>query len=237
MLIQGTRRLVLAACLLSAGLHGFVFWMIAPKKRVYDETPPATVVVDLLETKPGEPEKPKEFTPEGDPAAQRQSGAPPPPDRTPKEAQPQKPGKKPESAKLDTPGQNAKAEKESVEEMEPADPGFGQKSEATLNLNDSDRRYEGFLAEVRNEVGRHWNSRDALLSAQKSGSVTLRFTLKASGGGVEKVEVLKSSQSDALDGEAVRAVKASRLPSFPKHWKLTRLHLVAQFQYSIASGE
>lgn len=231
-----------AALTVSIVLHLLFFWGLPTGFGSERIDPKDTVVVDILEKTPGKAETVQQTAPEGEKlqnephaarkgqeneaarAAERGRAAP--------EAKPQAPPKHRSPEK----GRRADAD-ESPDRDLPPDPTSVKNLEATVNLEETDSRYEGFLGEVRKAVNRQWNSRDALLAAQRSGQVTLAFTLDREGGKPRAVTVVKSSQSNALDDEAERAVNASLFPSFPKHWSLKRLNLVAQFEYLFNSED
>lgn len=231
-----------AALAVSMVLHALFFWGLPTGFGMDRVEPKDTVVVDLLEKTPGKAETVQQTSPEGQKLQNAPHAAEKGPEseaaraaergRTAPEAQPPKP-KKPSS---EGKGRKADAE-ESPDRNLPPDPTKAESLEATVNLEETDSRYEGFLGEVRKAVNRQWNSRDAMLAAQRSGLVTLSFTLIKSGGKPKIVKILKSSHSNALDDEAERAVKASLFPSFPKHWRLERLNLVAQFEYLFNSED
>ncbi len=115
------------------------------------------------------------------------------------------------------------------------DPSKNGTKEVTINLDNPDERYRGFLSLVKAAVHKHWNGRDAILSARRAGQVAVRFSLAATGGAAGGVAVQESSDSPILDGEAVRAIKVSAFPPFPDHWKLARLNLVGDFHYAVAA--
>jgi TonB family protein len=64
--------------------------------------------------------------------------------------------------------------------------------------------------------------------------VVLRITI-TSLGQLEAVEVTRSSGSHLLDGAAVDAVQRARIPPFPSHWTIEKLHLHAQFNYQLVT--
>ena len=244
-------RLATISFAISLMMHASVLWLLPHYLNVKDTPLLTTVVVELLEKTPGEPESSLQSSPEGAKAkpveggereadqgkktssraaeagrAAEKAGALPP--KRP-------PLNKSEPLTLQNPPKAT--EPKPAELPPPPDPAVGKALEATMRLDDTDRRYKGFLEGVRGAVDAQWNSRDAMIEAQRSGIVTLGFTLTAAGGRAARVEVVKSSDSGALDNEALRAVKAASFPPFPRTWRLERLHLVGQFDYSFNSGE
>lgn len=112
----------------------------------------------------------------------------------------------------------------------PPDPAGGTAREATVWLGEPDARYRGYLDQVQGAIDVSWRWKEALLAAGAGGSVVVRFTLTPSGR-VEDVEVTRGSGSPILDREAIEAIRRAPLPTFPKHWTIRRLHLVAEFDY------
>jgi protein TonB len=100
----------------------------------------------------------------------------------------------------------------------------------TLTLGNTDVRYRGYLNQVQASIDRSWRWREALLAAGTAGQVLVRFSLGPDGQ-VEDVGVVESSGSPVLDREAADAVKRAPIPEFPRHWRLQRLNLFAQFAY------
>ncbi len=235
-----------AALALSAVLHILLFSRL-PLGYTNKEAPiKDTVLFDLVEKKEGEAETTQQTAPEGTKAEASAQSAKTDPGKSASDreaergraapnarppAPPRRPGGEPGEKSRDKPQGDSKPRER------PPDPTQPKTLEATVSLEETDSRYEGFLGEVRKAVNRQWNSRDALLVAQRSGLVTVRFTLARAGGKSGGVTVLKSSQSRALDDEAERAVSAATFPAFPGHWKLERLNLVGQFEYSFDSEE
>lgn len=103
--------------------------------------------------------------------------------------------------------------------------------EPTVNLRDPSSRFGAYATQVQGAIDQAWsNWREALLAAGRPGVVVVRFTLVPDGT-VQEVAFEKRSGSPILDGEAEEAIRNARLPPFPAHWAITRLHLIAQFDY------
>lgn len=246
-------RPLATAWTISLAMHATVLVFVPAIVQRQKEPLASTVVVELLEKTPGETETTLQASPEGEglkPAevAERVDEAPkaeaersavtgraagaeakPEPVRPPVKY-------KPDSVAMENIPEKLEKIPDSVPDEAP-DPVIGKTIEATMRLENPDRRYQGFLGKVRSAVNDQWNSRDAMISAGRSGVSTLGFTLLSQGGRAAKVEILGTSKSGALDSEAMRAVSAARFPPFPTNWKLEKLHLTAQFVYSFDSGE
>lgn len=233
--------------MLSLAFHGALALVNPGLSLQFKEPKVDTIVVELLE------EKRQETTLVALPSTEAPAPAPQPAPQaaapsTPVTVQmPPPPGALadagPETAKVDAKIEVKKLPPlpDDMEVMEMTsylpDPSGSGATEATINMSNPDARYKGFLDVVRAEVYKRWNSREALLAAKKAGDVTIRFTLVAGGGGSASVDVLKSSGSQILDQEAVRAVQTARLPAFPNHWTLQRVNLVGEFQYAFSEGK
>jgi len=107
--------------------------------------------------------------------------------------------------------------------------------EVTIDIRDRDLRYRGFLEAVRSAIDRSWNWREALLAAERPGSVTLRISLTPSGHA--DATIAESSGSRILDNEALATVRRAQMPYFPNHWTISRLNLFAQFDYTFYGEE
>lgn len=230
--------------MLSLAFHGALALVNPGLSLQFKEPKVETIVVELLE------EQRKETTLVVLPSTEAPAPAPQPAASAPMTVaakMPPPPGALadagPETAKVDAKIEVKKLPPlpDDMEVMEMTsylpDPSGSGATEATINMSNPDARYKGFLDVVRAEVYKRWNSREALLAAKKAGDVTIRFTLVAGGGGSAAVDVLKSSGSQILDQEAVRAVQTARLPAFPNHWTLQRVNLVGEFQYAFSEGK
>lgn len=242
----------LAAYALSALLHATLLVFVPALLNRADGPVMSTVVVELLEKPEGEADTTLQATPAGE------REKPTPPGEAGEERADEKPHRAAEKGRAAQVSADPAAKRpplkknteplamESVPERkfdlgeeseEVPDPVLGKVTEATLKLSDADKRYQGFLGAVRQAVNRQWRSRDAMLSAQRSGAVTLGFTLMPSGGRAARVQVVGSSDSKVLDDEAERAVRAASFPPFPAHWRLEKVHLTGKFVYAFDSGE
>jgi ribonuclease P protein subunit RPR2 len=56
-------------------------------------------------------------------------------------------------------------------------------------------------------------------------------------GTVEDIAFEKRSGSPILDAEAENAIRRAKLPPFPSHWEIHRLHLIAQFDLKKAAND
>lgn len=242
-----------AAWAVSIAMHLTVLVFVPAIVNRQKEPLTSTVVVELLEKTPGETETTLQASPEGEGLKTSEAGermdeaANAKAERSAltgmasgKEAQPE-PARPPVKYKPDSVAMEEVPEKlENVPDSVPdevPDPVIGKAVEATMKMESEDKRYRGFLGQVRAAVNEHWNARDAMVAAGRSGVATLGFTIISQGGRAIKVDVVGTSRSKPLDEEAARAVSVARFPPFPRNWKLEKLHLVAQFAYSFDSGE
>lgn len=113
---------------------------------------------------------------------------------------------------------------------EPPDPAGSGAREATLGLGEPDARYRGYINHVHDAIFASWHVGRGLLVSGKSRRVVVRFSLNSLGI-VENAEVVEPSGNPTLDNEALEAVRRGRLPPFPAHWTLEKLHLMAEFDY------
>ena len=114
------------------------------------------------------------------------------------------------------------------------DPTAAGVREATLSLGNADLRYRGYLDTVHASIDRSEKWKEAVLMGGGGGVVVVRMTI-TSLGQLEAVEVTRSSGSHLLDGAAVDAVQRARIPPFPSHWTIEKLHLHAQFNYQLVT--
>ncbi|MBI5014532.1 MAG: TonB family protein [Deltaproteobacteria bacterium] len=110
------------------------------------------------------------------------------------------------------------------------DPAAGNAREATLGLGDEDERYRGYRDQVWSAIYNTWRVGKALVVAGGSRTVLVRLTIDDTGL-VQDAHVVEGSGNPTLDAEALEAVRRARIPPFPPHWTIQRLHLMAQFDY------
>jgi protein TonB len=105
--------------------------------------------------------------------------------------------------------------------------------EETVNIDSLDERYAPYLKKVKIRIENAWSYPGQAFERKKEGISTVRFSLDQSGKLLAS-RIVKSSGYDLLDREAVSAVRAAApYENFPQDINLSRLHIVASFQYSI----
>jgi len=104
------------------------------------------------------------------------------------------------------------------------------------SLNTDDIRFGSFLRRFETAVYGVWNypREAARLGIQGMTPVRITFNRK---GDIEQVEILKSSGSDILDNEVLRALHhIGPIGSLPKGYKKDKFYLIASFHYGISNG-
>jgi protein TonB len=111
----------------------------------------------------------------------------------------------------------------------------GEAGEARF-LNTDDIQFGSFLRRFETAVYGVWNypREAAMLGIEGITPVRITFTRK---GDIERVELLKSSGSDILDNEVLRALHhIGPIGSLPKGYTKDKFHLIAYFHYGISNG-
>ena len=106
--------------------------------------------------------------------------------------------------------------------------------EETVELTSNDERYISYLRKIKKKIEYIWTYPQKAYEQKKEGIAVVKFSITKSGALLEPVIVI-SSGSKLLDGGAVGAVKsAAPYDSLPPHFNLSRLNIVAEFQYRLS---
>lgn len=105
--------------------------------------------------------------------------------------------------------------------------------EKTVALDTSDGRYIPYLRKIKEKIERIWTYPLKAVEQKEEGTAVIKFSIASSGTLLEPV-IITSSGSKLLDGETVSAVKAaSPYDPLPVHLNLSKLNIVAEFQYRL----
>jgi len=109
----------------------------------------------------------------------------------------------------------------------------GNFTEATVSLDGPEPRFASYLSTVKRKIDTVWDYPAAAQKARLDGSLALQFSILRTGI-IRQVRLIRSSGIDELDDEAVRAISVSSpFPPLPQHLKLSRLNVMATFEYRI----
>jgi len=104
------------------------------------------------------------------------------------------------------------------------------------SLNTDDIRFGSFLRRFETAVYGVWNYPREAAKHGIEGMTPVRITFNRKGN-IEQVELLKSSGSDILDNEVLRALhQIGPIGSLPKGYTKDKFYLVASFHYGISNG-
>jgi len=118
------------------------------------------------------------------------------------------------------------------EALPPPMEGTPEEREETIALDSKDRRYMPYLKRLRMRIEKVWAYPAKALEQNLEGTTVIRFSIDSEGA-LEAVQVLTSSGFDAIDEGAVSAVRDAA-PYEPLPHRLSRLHILATFQYRLA---
>jgi TonB family protein len=105
--------------------------------------------------------------------------------------------------------------------------------EETVDIDSQDERYEPYLKKIKIQVENVWSYPRQAFERKKEGISTVRFSIDQRGKLVAS-RIIKSSGYDLLDREALSAVRsAAPYEHFPQDINLSRLHIIASFQYRV----
>jgi len=104
------------------------------------------------------------------------------------------------------------------------------------SLNTDDIRFGSFLRHFETAVYGVWNYPREAARRGIEGITPVRITFNRKGD-IEQVELLKSSGSDILDNEVLRALHhIGPIGSLPKGYTKDKFYLIASFHYGISNG-
>lgn len=104
--------------------------------------------------------------------------------------------------------------------------------EETVNLNSRDSRYAPYLKKVKRRIEKVWTYPPRALERNQQGTTDIRFSIDRDGT-LAAVQVLKTSGFVFIDEGTVGTVRDAA-PYEPLPRELSRLHILATFQYNLA---
>ncbi len=105
--------------------------------------------------------------------------------------------------------------------------------EEMVLLDTREPRYAPYLTRIRHRIEEFWNYPECAKEFGIEGDATLRFSILGDGT-VSSLLLITSSGFETLDEESLRAVRiADPYPPLPDHLGLTKLSIIATFQYRI----
>jgi len=109
----------------------------------------------------------------------------------------------------------------------------GEWREDTVNLGTSDVKYVAYLAKIKARILKVWTYPSKAIEKNEEGDVVIRISIDADGR-LAGVTLMSSSGSVDLDEGALSVVKnAAPYEPLPEIYSLSRLHIIASFDYKI----
>jgi periplasmic protein TonB len=107
----------------------------------------------------------------------------------------------------------------------------GERSTGPVNLNTRDPLYVSYFTRIKQNIEQQWQYPEAALRYGLQGRLALEFTI-GGGGQLEHLRMIRSSGSQVLDDEAMRAVRAAApFPPIPSWIKPVPLPISATMEY------
>jgi periplasmic protein TonB len=107
----------------------------------------------------------------------------------------------------------------------------GSRAGAPISLNTRDPVYVSYFNRIKQSIELQWEYPEVALRYGLQGRLSLEFAIAANGQ-LERLRILRSSGSQVLDDEAVRAIKAAApFPPIPPWIKATPLSISASMEY------
>jgi len=107
-------------------------------------------------------------------------------------------------------------------------------AEDTVDLDSTDTRYSAYLTKIKALVERKWSYPSWASTRREKGTTIVKFSITEAGV-LSQTTVLSSSGYASLDIESIHAIKAAApYPHFPDSFHLSRLNIVAKFNYTLS---
>jgi len=107
-------------------------------------------------------------------------------------------------------------------------------AEATVSLDSQDLKYVSYLSEIKKKIEPKWHYPERAKKIGLQGKLALYFSIVRDGH-LDRLKLLNSSGHSLLDKEALKAVRgAAPYYPLPKRLKITRLNILATFEYRIS---
>lgn len=105
------------------------------------------------------------------------------------------------------------------------------RSGGAVSLNTRDPIYVSYFVKIKQNIEQQWEYPEVALRYGLQGRVSLEFTI-GGGGQLEQLRMIRSSGSQVLDEEALRAIKAAApFPPIPSWIKPVPLSISASMEY------
>jgi len=109
----------------------------------------------------------------------------------------------------------------------------GDWREETIDLGTSDIKYVNYLSKVKNKILQIWKYPQKAYERNEEGDVVVKMSIDADGS-LSGAVLMSSSGSAELDEGALSVVQAAApFEPLPEFYNLSRLHIVASFNYKI----
>ncbi len=108
----------------------------------------------------------------------------------------------------------------------------GKIREATVNLNSRESLYRPYLKTIKDKIENAWTYPQQASAQKEEGTTVIRFSL-ADTGELAETTILQSSGSSLLDEATLLAVRTPHFEPLPTAFQLSRLNVVATFEYRL----
>ena len=105
--------------------------------------------------------------------------------------------------------------------------------EETVNIGSSDVKYAAYLSGVKQKILRIWKNPEAAYQMEEEGVVVVKMSIDANGR-LSQVALMNSSGFIHLDSSTLDVARAAGpFQPLPRQYDLSRLHIIASFNYRI----
>ena len=125
------------------------------------------------------------------------------------------------------------AGEKTAEDSRNAKPAPAGAREETVDIGSSDVKYAAYLSGVKQKILRIWKYPEAAYKMEEEGVVVVKMSIDANGR-LSQVALMNSSGFIHLDSSTLDVVRAAEpYQPLPRQYDLSRLHIIASFNYRI----
>jgi len=112
-----------------------------------------------------------------------------------------------------------------------------EETEDTISLDTANKKYSSYAAVIKARLMQHWEYPQEARENLIEGKVLVLFTLNREGR-LKDLKILRPSDHAILDKETERTIRsAAPFPAFPGSVTVARLHIKADFAYTLTRRE
>jgi TonB family protein len=107
-------------------------------------------------------------------------------------------------------------------------------AEDTVDLDSTETRYHPYLVKIKSRIEIEWSYPRKASTRRENGTTVVKFSITEEGF-LAGTDIISSSGYELLDAESIHAIEAAApFPHFPDSFHLSRLNILAKFNYKLS---